>query len=72
MNYNTEISVYCLILPEKEVFDECNVIMPLTLKAYPKHSLKVSSYLLLSVKRELEDLVLQMQHPSWLRYILDL
>lgn len=34
---------------------------------YPKQSLNVSSYRLLSVKRELEDLVLQMQQPSLLR-----
>lgn len=40
--------------------------------SYPKHSLNVSSYRLLSVKRELDDLVLQMQQPSLLRYIFDL
>lgn len=34
---------------------------------YPKQSLNVSSQRPLSVKRELDDLVLQMQHPSLLR-----
>jgi len=34
---------------------------------YPKQSLKFSSYLLLSVNRELDDLVLQIQQPSLLR-----
>lgn len=34
--------------------------------SYPKQSLKVSSYRLLSVNRELDDLVLQMQQPSLL------